>query len=182
MWKIRWFQIATSLLFSNQFIIFSQIVILMTYREKRCFWKCYFPCIFFMANFWKRQSRQPPKKAFLCIKNELFSKTKTFCGILKTTFWSSDRKYNACQFWQRSDKKPKTSSGWSKWNIENPENAKKEFKGLYFEGHVEKVIRKGQNLTISVSLSSELYPAQKPLGPGLKQVLSNNGTRDQDVT
>ena len=46
-----------------------------------------------------------------------------------------------------------------------------------FKGH-----RKGQNLTISVSLSSELYPAQKPVGTGLKKVLSNNGTRDQDVT
>ena len=42
---------------------------------------------------------------------------------------------------------------------------KKEFKGLYFEGHVEKVFRKGQNLTISVSLSSELYPAQNLLDP-----------------
>ena len=33
------------------------------------------------------------------------------------------------------------------------------------EGHVEKVFRKGQNLTISVSLSSELYPAQNLLDP-----------------
>ena len=49
-------------------------------------------------------------------------------------------------------------------NAGKPMEMHEEFKGLYFEGHVE-VFRKGQNLTISVSLSSELYPAQNLLDP-----------------
>ena len=54
------------------------------------------------------------------------------------------------------------------------------------KAYISKVMSRRSFEKVKISLSQSRYPASciqlKPVGPGLKQVLSNNGTRDQDVT